>query len=101
PAIAGILVARIGEGWCFFANGLSYIAVISGLMMMRVTTPARLAVHGPALAPLSEGYRFARHTAPIRSLLLLLGLVSLVAMPYTVLMPVFADQILHGGARGL
>src|SRR5882724_3927027 len=87
PAIAGILVARIGEGWCFLANGLSYIAVISGLSMMRVTKPARLAAHGPALAHLIEGYRFARHTAPIRSLLLLLGLVSLVAMPYTVLMP--------------
>ena len=101
PAIAGILVARIGEGWCFLANGLSYIAVISGLLMMRVTKPARLAAHGPALAHLIEGYRFARHTAPIRSLLLLLGLVSLVAMPYTVLMPVFAAQILHGGARGL
>jgi MFS family permease len=101
PSIAGILVARIGEGWCFLANGLSYIAVISGLLMMRVTKPARLAAHGPALAHLIEGYRFARHTAPIRSLLLLLGLVSLVAMPYTVLMPVFADQILHGGARGL
>ena len=101
PSIAGILVARIGEGWCFLANGLSYIAVISGLSMMRVTKPARLAAHGPALAHLIEGYRFARHTAPIRSLLLLLGLVSLVAMPYTVLMPVFADQILHGGARGL
>jgi MFS family permease len=101
PAIAGILVARIGEGWCFLANGLSYIAVISGLMMMRVAKPGRLASHGPALTHLIEGYRFARHTAPIRSLLLLLGLVSLVAMPYTVLMPVFADQILHGGARGL
>ena len=101
PAIAGVLVARIGEGWCFLANGLSYIAVISGLFMMRVTRPARLASHGPALAHLIEGYRFARHTTPIRSLLLLLGLVSLVAMPYTVLMPVFADQILHGGARGL
>jgi MFS family permease len=101
PAIAGILVARIGEGWCFLTNGLSYIAVISGLLMMRVTKPTRLASHGPAIAHLIEGYRFARHTAPIRSLLLLLGLVSLVAMPYTVLMPVFADQILHGGARGL
>ena len=101
PAIAGVLVARIGEGWCFLANGLSYIAVISGLFMMRVTKPARLASHGPALAHLIEGYRFARHNTPIRSLLLLLGLVSLVAMPYTVLMPVFADQILHGGARGL
>jgi len=55
--------------------------------MMRVAKPARLAAHGPALAHLIEGYRFARHTAPIRSLLLLLGLVSLVAMPYTVLMP--------------
>jgi MFS family permease len=101
PAVAGILVVRIGEGWCFLANGLSYIAVISGLLMMRVVKPARLASHGPALTHLIEGYRFARHTAPIRSLLLLLGLVSLVAMPYTVLMPVFADQILHGGARGL
>src|SRR6202048_902568 len=101
PSIAGILVARIGEGWCFLANGLSYIAVISGLLLMRVTKPGHLASHGPALPHLIEGYRFARHTAPIRSLLLLLGLVSLVAMPYTVLMPVFADQILHGGARGL
>lgn len=101
PAIAGILVARIGEGWCFLANSLSYIAVITGLLMMRVSRPARLAPHGPALAHLIEGYRFARHTAPIRALLLLLGLVSLVAMPYTVLMPVFADQILRGGARGL
>src|SRR6202165_2653292 len=101
PSIAGILVARIGEGWCFLANGLSYIAVIIGLLMMRVTKPARLASHGPAMTHLIEGYRFARHTAPIRSLLLLLGLVSLVAMAYSVLMPVFADQILHGGARGL
>jgi MFS family permease len=101
PAVAGILVAKIGEGWCFFANALSYIAVIAGLMMMQVTRPARLAPHGPALAHLIEGYRFVRHTAPIRALLLLLGLVSLVAMPYSVLMPVFADRILHGGARGL
>ena len=56
PAIAGILVARIGEGWCFLANGLSYIAVISGLLMMRVMQPARLASHGPALTHLIEGY---------------------------------------------
>lgn len=101
PAIAGILVAKIGEGWCFMANALSYIAVIAGLLLMQVSRPASLAARGPALAHLIEGYRFVRHTAPIRALLLLLGLVSLVAMPYTVLMPVFADQILHGGARGL
>jgi len=80
PAIAGILVARIGEGWCFLVNGISYIAVIAGLLLMRVDRPTSLAKHGPALAHLIEGYRFARHTAPIRSILLLLGLVSLVAM---------------------
>jgi MFS family permease len=100
PAIAGILVAKIGEGWCFFANGVSYIAVIVGLFLMRV--PAR--TERPTGSPIThviEGFRFIRRTEPIRALLLLLGLVSLVAMPYTVLMPIFADRILHGGARGL
>ena len=101
PAIAGVLVAKIGEGWCFFANAVSYIAVIGGLWLMRVERPTRLASSGPALAHLIEGFRFVRNAAPIRVLLLLLGLVSLVAMPYAVLMPLFADRILHGGARGL
>ena len=101
PAIAGILVAKIGEGWCFFANSASYIAVIAGLLLMRVDRPSALAPSGPALAHLIEGFRFVRNAAPIRAILLLLGLVSLVAMPYTILMPVFADRILHGGARGL
>ena len=100
PAIAGILVAKIGEGWCFFANAVSYIAVIIGLLLMRVQPRAHSASGSP-LTHIIEGFRFARQTAPIRALLLLLGLVSLVAMPYTVLMPVFADKILHGGARGL
>jgi len=100
PAIAGILVSRIGEGWCFFANAVSYIAVIIGLFMMRVPPRPHLPT-GPALAHLMEGFRFVSQTAPIRAILLLLGLVSLVAMPYTVLMPIFADRILHGGARGL
>jgi MFS family permease len=100
PAIAGILVARIGEGWCFFANAVSYIAVIIGLLLMQVT-PRPIRPMGSALAHVIEGFRFVRHTAPIRDLLLLVGLVSLVAMPYTVLMPIFADKILHGGARGL
>lgn len=101
PAIAGILVASIGEGWCFFANAVSYIAVIAGLLMMRVDAPRKLASGGSHLRHILEGFQFVRRTAPIRTLLLLLGLVSLVAMPYTVLMPVFADRILHGGARGL
>jgi MFS family permease len=80
PAIAGILVARIGEGWCFFANAVSYIAVIIGLLMMSV--PRRKHVPtGPALAHVKEGFHFVGRTAPILALLLLLGLVSLVAMP--------------------
>ena len=100
PAIAGILVAKIGEGWCFFANGVSYIAVIIGLLMMRVRSPARASSASP-FEHILEGFRFVNQTAPIRALLLLLGLVSLVGMPYVVLMPIFADQILHGGAKGL
>lgn len=101
PAIAGILVAKIGEGWCFLANAVSYIAVIIGLLMMKVQRPIYHAPPGSPLAHIIEGFRFVKRTAPIRSILLLLGLVSLVAMPYTVLMPIFADRILHGGARGL
>ncbi len=101
PAIAGILVAKLGEGWCFFGNGVSYIAVIIGLMMMRVERPARRVSAASPWAHIIEGFRFVFHTAPMRAILLLLGLVSLVAMPYTILMPIFADKILHGGARGL
>ena len=100
PAIAGILVARIGEGWCFFLNGVSYIAVILGLLLMRVYCPPRSQSESP-MDDIIEGFRWVERTGPIRSLLLLLGLVSLVGMPYTVLMPIFADRILHGGARGL
>ena len=100
PAVAGILVAKIGEGWCFFANAVSYIAVIIGLLLMRVHSPVRAAMASP-LEHMMEGFRFVERTAPIKALLLLLGMVSLVGMPYVVLMPIFADKILHGGARGL
>jgi len=100
PAVAGILVAAIGEGWCFFANGVSYIAVIIGLMMIKVP-PAATPKKGSAMSHIAEGFRFAARTTPIRALLLLLGLVSLTGMPYAVLMPVFADHIFHSGARGL
>ena len=100
PAVAGILVATIGEGWCFFANGASYIAVIIGLTMIRVG-PAAVPKKGSALSHIIEGFRFVADTTPIRALLLLLGLVSLTGMPYAVLMPIFADQIFHSGARGL
>ena len=100
PAIAGILVAKIGEGWCFAANSISYVAVIVGLLLMHVHSPVRVSKHSP-IEDIVEGFRWVNQTRIIRALLLLIGLVSLVAMPYTVLMPVFADRVLHGGARGL
>jgi MFS family permease len=101
PAVAGITVAAIGEGWCFFANGVSYIAVILGLLLMQVTPRARNARAGFGLESILAGFRFVARTGPILALLLLLGLVSVTGMPYAVLMPIFADKILHGGARGL
>lgn len=101
PAIAGILVASIGEGWCFFLNGASYLAVIAGLLMMSVDVSARVVRESSALADIVEGFRFVGGSAPVRALMLLLGLVSLTGMPYAVLMPVFADKILHAGASGL
>lgn len=101
PAIAGILVASIGEGWCFFANSVSYIAVIAGLLLMRVPHRPPPAISASPMEHMAEGFRFVRNTAPIRALLLLIGVVSLVAMPYSVLMPVFAAKILHGNARTL
>jgi MFS family permease len=101
PAIAGILVAAIGEGWCFFANAVSYIAVIIGLILMTIPPAARRVHEGSAASHIIEGFRFVAHTGPIRALLLLLGLVSITGMPYAVLMPIFADKIFHAGARGL
>jgi MFS family permease len=101
PSIAGILVASFGEGWCFFANSVSYIAVIAGLLLMKVPPRARALESVSPFEHIAEGFRFVRHAGPIRALLLLVGLVSLVAMPYAVLMPVFAAKILHGNARTL
>jgi MFS family permease len=100
PAVAGVLVARLGEGWCFFANGVSYIAVIIGLVMMNVHAPARVSSNTSPFEHIVEGFRYVSRTAPIRALLLLLGLVSMVGMPYVVLMPLFADKILRGGGQG-
>jgi MFS family permease len=102
PAMAGLLVAAIGEGWCFFANGVSYIAVILGLLMMHMPkTREGHAASGTAVEQIVEGFRYVTRTAPIRALLLLIGVISFCGMPYAVLMPVFAENILHSGARGL
>ena len=100
PAIAGILVAAIGEGWCFFANGISYIAVIVGLLLMRVERHEHVD-RGSPLANIVEGFRFVFQNRPIHALLILLGMASVTGMPFQVLMPVFADRILHGGPKAL
>ena len=98
PAVAGILVAAIGEGWCFFANAVSYIAVIAGLLAMRLARRERAAGTSP-WEDVREGFRFVIHNPPIHALLILLGVISLAGTPFAVLMPIFADRILHGGAQ--
>jgi len=94
-------VASIGEGWCFFANGVSYVAVIAGLLAIRVPRAAGAPPARSTLEHMAEGFRFVARARPIRALLLLLGVISLVGLPYAVLMPIFADRILHAGATGL
>jgi MFS family permease len=100
PAVAGVLVAAVGEGWCFILNGLSYVAVILALLRIRVPARARQ-VPASMRSHLAGGFRFAARSGPIRALLALIGVVSLFGMPYAVLMPVFADRVLGVGARGL
>ena len=101
PAVAGVLVAAVGEGWCFLLNGVSFIAVIVGLILMNVGNRPPGEHRGPRVSAIIEGFHFVLHTRPIRDLLILLGLMSVMGMPYTVLMPIFADEIFNGGAKGL
>lgn len=101
PAVAGMLVAWVGEAWCFLINAVSYIAVIAGLLMMDVAPRQGRPPEGPALERVVEGFRFVIHHAPVHSLLLLLGVVSAAGAPYVVLMPIFAEDVLHSGASGL
>src|SRR5262252_2894697 len=101
PAVAGILVSLVGEGWCFLLNGLSYLAVIIGLIFITAGNSRPREHQGSRIEAILEGFRFALHTRPVRALLLLLGVVSLMGMPYSVLMPIFADDILKGGAKAL
>ena len=101
PAVAGIMVAAVGEAWCFLGNSVSYIAVIIGLLMMNVPAPRQNDYERIGRCGILEGFRFVARTRPIRLLLTLLGVMSLVGMPYTVLMPVFAREILGGGPQTL
>jgi MFS family permease len=100
PSIAGLLVATVGEGICFVLNAISYLAVILALSAMRMA-PASVSRRNrlPILEELHAGFVYAYEFGPIKSILLLLALVSLMGMPYSVLVPVFAKEVLHGGAH--
>jgi MFS family permease len=97
PAVAGMVVAAVGEGWCFLLNGISYVAVIIALLLMSIAPRTDVHPRVSTWHSVVEGFSFAWHTRPVRALLLLLGLVSVMGMPYTVLMPIIADRTLHGG----
>jgi MFS family permease len=101
PSLAGMLIAVSNEGWCFLVDGVSYIAVIASLVMMRLpqTTDARKTTS--MVTELREGWTYVSGFAPIRTILSLFALLSLMGWPFMVLMPVFAAQVLHGGPHTL
>lgn len=99
PAMAGFAIAWVGEGWCFFLNGLSFVAVIVALLMMRI---ARTEIKPSKDSPLKsfvQGFRFAMNDPPVRAALLLLSVLSLFGLQYSVFLPIYANDILRGGAR--
>jgi MFS family permease len=101
PALAGITIAAVGEGYCFLIDGLSYFAVIASLLAMRVAAQPANKSTASMLAQLKEGWTYVSTFAPIRTVLLMFVIVSFMGVPYTVLMPVFATTILHGGPHTL
>jgi MFS family permease len=102
PSIAGLVIAMFGEGICFLLNALSYIAVIAALMKLKIRPKIKHDDEpGRIMERLKEGFRYAYGFPPIRSILMLLALVSVMGMPFTVLTPIFAKDILHGGPRTL
>jgi MFS family permease len=101
PSLAGLVIAASSEGWCFLIDGVSYVAVIISLLLMHVVVaPARLGATS-IVAQLREGWTYVSTFAPVRTILLLFAMVSLMGMPYVVLMPIFAAQVLHGGPHTL
>jgi MFS family permease len=101
PALAGIIIAAVGEGYCFLIDGLSYFAVIASLLAMNIKGPVVERSAASMLVQLKEGWAYVSAFAPIRTVLLLFAIVSFMGVPYTVLMPVFATKILHGGPHTL
>lgn len=98
PSIGGVIIAAVGEGWCFAIDAASYVAVITSLLLMTLSPAAAVANKGRDMfQQLREGFSYVAGFQPIRNILLLLAFVSLVGFPYTVLMPVFANEVLHGG----
>jgi MFS family permease len=101
PAIAGLLIASVGAGMCFLIDGLSYIAVIAGLLAMKLKPRTINPQTANVWQRLKEGFTYAFGFPPIRAILLLLALFSFMGMPYTVLIPIFATKILNGGSETL
>ena len=101
PSIGGVVIAAVGEAWCFFIDGVSYIAVIASLVAMRVAVRPRESSPKRISEELVDGFRYVSGFPPVRSALLLLALVSTMGMPYTVLMPAVAIKVLHGGSNTL
>jgi len=101
PAIAGLVIGAVGEGWCFLIDGISYFAVIASLLMMRIKVPDIRRHASSMLEQMREGWDYVREFRPIRTILLLFALVSLMGYSYAVLLPLFAARVLHGGAYTL
>jgi MFS family permease len=101
PSLAGMLIAVSSEGWCFLIDGISYIAVIVSLLMMRVHAPVAARQATSMLTELTAGWTYVSEFLPIRTILLLFAVVSLMGMPFVVLMPIFAARVLHGGPHTL
>jgi len=101
PSLAGMLIAATSEGWCFLIDGISYIAVIASLLMMRLNVAAVRRTATSMLTELKEGWSYVAGFQPIRTILMLFALVSLMGMPFVVLMPIFATKVLNGGAHTL
>ncbi|MFZ1291536.1 MAG: MFS transporter [Melioribacteraceae bacterium] len=101
PTIAGIIISAFGEGICFLINAISYFAVINALLLMKFNNKGKQVSEKKLLKGVKEGFVYAYNFIPIRTLLLLISILSLTGMPYTVLMPIFAKDILHGDANTL
>jgi MFS family permease len=101
PSLAGMLIAVSSEGWCFLIDGISYLAVIASLLMMRVHVPLVKRAATSTFTEMKAGWTYVSGFVTIRTILLLFAMISLMGMPFVVLMPIFAARVLHGGPHTL